>query len=43
MYIGDEYSAESNCSSATHSRDQSPCTIKTNNTECTNSQKVNKS
>ncbi|VVC45429.1 Uncharacterised protein family FPL [Cinara cedri] len=36
----DEYSAESNCSSSTHSRDQSPCTKNLNKPECTNSQKV---
>ncbi|CAI6349468.1 unnamed protein product [Macrosiphum euphorbiae] len=35
----DECSAESNCSSVTHSRDQSPCLTSINNPECSNSQK----
>jgi len=39
-YLGDECSAESNCSSVTHSRDQSPCITSINNPECSNSQKV---
>lgn len=41
IYLGDEYSAESNCSSLTHSRDQSPCNRTINNQEVSNSQKVN--
>ncbi|KAL4132519.1 hypothetical protein QTP88_009656 [Uroleucon formosanum] len=35
----DECSTESNCSSVTHSRDQSPCMTSINNPECSNSQK----
>lgn len=35
----DECSAESNCSSVIHSRDQSPCTTNIHNPECSNSQK----
>ncbi|XP_050058628.1 protein CLEC16A homolog isoform X2 [Aphis gossypii] len=35
----DECSTESNCSSVTHSRDQSPCTTSINNPEYSNSQK----
>lgn len=42
FFIGDEYSTESNCSSVTHSRDQSPCTKSINNQEFSNPQKVNK-
>lgn len=38
--LGDEYSAESNCSSLTHSRDQSPCNRTINNQEVSNPQKV---
>lgn len=40
IYLDDGYSAESNCSSVTHSRDQSPCTQIFNNQECSNAQKV---